>query len=91
MESWRSFWSKNGGDFKNADVTAVVTAVMAPKEDTELAVIKKAAGVTSEVFSKYLKEQIMDIIDSDKVKTVLMQYTLKNMLKNVALIDFYRK
>ena len=44
-----------------------LTYLMAPKEEGELANIKKAAQVTSDVFSKYLKEQIMDIIDNDKV------------------------
>ena len=54
-------------------MTAAVTTVMAPKEDQELSYIKKAAGVTTEVFSKYLKEQIMDIIDNDrKVKHAKM-------------------
>ena len=40
--------------------------IMAVKEDSELSTIKKACQVTVDVFSKYLKEQIMDIIDSDK-------------------------
>ena len=44
-----------------------LTYLMAPKEEGELSNIKKASQVTSDVFSKYLKEQIMDIIDNDKV------------------------
>lgn len=40
---------------------------MAPKEESELSIVKKASGVTMDVFTKYLKDQLMDIIDSDKV------------------------
>ena len=39
---------------------------MSVKEESELSTIKKACQVTVDVFSKYLKEQIMDIIDGDK-------------------------
>ena len=40
--------------------------IMSVKEESELSTIKKACQVTVDVFSKYLKEQIMDIIDGDK-------------------------
>lgn len=40
---------------------------MAPKEDSEVAIIKRACQVTTDVYSKYLKDQIMEIIDADKV------------------------
>jgi nucleosome binding factor SPN SPT16 subunit len=74
MDAWRSYWAKAGaGSVKNVDVTAAVAAAMAPKEESELAAIRKASQVTSEVFSKYLKEQIMDIIDNDKVRTNLLR------------------
>lgn len=39
---------------------------MAPKEESELSVIKKACQVSVDLFNKYLKEQIMEIIDADK-------------------------
>ena len=39
---------------------------MASREESEIAIIKKACQVTQEIYSKYLKEQIMDIIDNDK-------------------------
>lgn len=50
-----------------ADVSADVAYVMAPKEEPELLVMKKACSVSVDVFKKYLKDQIMEIIDSDKV------------------------
>ena len=65
MEAWRSAY--NGGGFEKVDVSAQLAYVMAPKEEAELATIKKACSVTSDVFNKFLKEQLMEIIDSDKV------------------------
>lgn len=67
MDSWRDFWGKKKGDVKSVDIMSGLTYLMAPKEEGELVNIKKASQVTSDVFSKYLKEQIMDIIDNDKV------------------------
>ena len=39
---------------------------MASREESEIATIKKACQVTTEIYSKYFKEQLMDIIDNDK-------------------------
>jgi len=41
--------------------------VMAAKDDSELITIKKACQATMDLFSKFLKEQLMDLIDKDKV------------------------
>ena len=48
------------------DMSSPLALIMAVKEDSELNTIKKACQVTVDVFSKYVKEQVMDIIDSDK-------------------------
>lgn len=53
-------------DFQ-VDVSAAAAYVMCPKEDMEILAIKKACLVSVDVFTKYLKDQIMEIIDSDKV------------------------
>ena len=50
------------------DVSGSMAVVMAVKEDSEVKTIQKACQVTCDVFSKYLKEQIMEVIDSDKVR-----------------------
>lgn len=50
------------------DVSAAAAYIMSPKEDSEILTIKKACLVTSDVFTKYLKDQIMEIIDSDRVR-----------------------
>ena len=41
--------------------------IMAPKEENELKIIQRACQVTCDVFNKYLKDQIMEIIDAEKV------------------------
>ena len=66
MDSWRSHFAKNNDGLKTLDMLTAITYLMAPKDENELGSVKKAAQVTSDVFSKYLKEQIMDIIDNDK-------------------------
>lgn len=40
---------------------------MAVKEDGELGLMKKAAAITSEVYSKFFKERVMEIVDADEV------------------------
>ena len=52
--------------FQKTDVSVPMAYIMAPREDSEVNTIKKACQVTVDVFNKYLKEQIMDIIDNDK-------------------------
>lgn len=41
---------------------------MAAKEDSEIAVMKKAATVTSMLFDKFLKQQVVKVVD--EIKTV---------------------
>lgn len=64
MDSWRNMLKKE--EFEQTDVGASIAYLMAPKEDTEVLTIKKACMVTVDVFTKYLKDQIMEIIDSEK-------------------------
>jgi len=67
MDLWREALKKES--FENVDLSVPFGYLMAPKEESELSIIKKAAGLSSDIFSKYLKEQIMDIIDGDKKKS----------------------
>jgi nucleosome binding factor SPN SPT16 subunit len=64
MDAWRAALKKE--HFETADVSADIAYVMAPKEEPELLIMKKACFVSVDVFNKYLKDQIMEIIDSDK-------------------------
>ena len=51
------------------DVTSTLAYIMAPKEDIEISTVKKASQATMDLFNKFLKEQIMTIVDSEKVGT----------------------
>ncbi|XP_064071632.1 FACT complex subunit spt16 isoform X2 [Vanessa tameamea] len=63
-ESWKT--AMKAEKFESIDISSSVALLMAPKEDSEVITIKKACLVTVDVFTKYLKDQIMEIIDSDK-------------------------
>lgn len=52
------------------DISAVVAYTMAVKEDGELGLMKKAAAITSEVYSKFFKERVMEIVDADEVRRI---------------------
>ena len=49
------------------DVTLSVALLMAPKDESEIKTIRKACQATVDLYSKYLKEQLIEIIDKDKV------------------------
>ncbi|GAB6025748.1 splicing associated factor Dre4 [Chamberlinius hualienensis] len=64
IESWRGLLDKESFEF--VDVSAPVALLLAPKEDAELNLIRKASQITVDVYTKYLKDNIMAIIDDDK-------------------------
>ena len=66
MDSWRSAVGAAG--FDKVDLANPLAYVMAPKEESEVAIIKRASQATMDLFNKFLKEQIMQIIDADKVR-----------------------
>ncbi|KAL7294303.1 hypothetical protein TKK_0012316 [Trichogramma kaykai] len=64
VESWKN--AMKAENFDQVDVSASVAYVMSPKEDSEILTVKKACLVSVDVFTKYLKDQIMEVIDNDK-------------------------
>lgn len=60
--------------FENVDISAAIGYITCPKEDTEIQTIKKACTASVDIFSKYLKDNIMDIIDSDRVRIAKNSY-----------------
>lgn len=64
MESWKAVVSE--AKLETVDISIPFAYLIAPKEDSEITTIKKASMITVDVFTKYLKDQIMEIIDSDK-------------------------
>ncbi|CAH2294638.1 FACT complex subunit SPT16 [Pelobates cultripes] len=64
MKSWYDCINKEG--FEKVDISAAVAYTIAVKEDGELNLMKKAATITSDVFNKFFKERVMEIVDADE-------------------------
>ena len=47
--------------------------MMAVKEDGEINLVKRASQVTCDVFTKKLKEDIMEIVDAEKARHINFQ------------------
>lgn len=63
-ESWQA--ALKAQSFDRLDVGVSIAFVMAPKEEPEVLTIKKACMVSTDVYNKYLKDHIMEVIDADK-------------------------
>lgn len=66
MDAWRT--AMGGAGFEKVDISTPMAYVMAPKEEAEVAIVKRASQATMDLFNKFLKQQIMDVIDQDKVR-----------------------
>lgn len=62
--AWKK--EKSTADLEEVDLSAAFGYIMAPKEENEMNILRKASLASVDVFNKYLKDQIMEIIDSDK-------------------------
>ncbi|XP_066843338.1 LOW QUALITY PROTEIN: FACT complex subunit SPT16 [Anser cygnoides] len=70
MRSWNDCLGKEGFEkvrrFSPPPPPWLWPHTMAAKEDGELQLMRKAAAITSEVFSKFFKERVMEIVDADE-------------------------
>ncbi|XP_030372702.1 FACT complex subunit spt16 isoform X2 [Scaptodrosophila lebanonensis] len=67
--SWKK--SLDEARFEHVDISVIIAYLMCPKDESEVNYMRKASLVSVDIFNKYLKDEIMDIIDSDrKVKHV---------------------
>lgn len=64
-KSWQDAMAAH--NFETTDIGASIAFIMAAKEESELVTIRKACIVSVDVFGKYLKEHILEIIDAEKV------------------------
>lgn len=64
VDGWKA--ALKGGGFEKVDVSASLALEMSVKEESELKLMQKASQITCDVFSKYLRDQIMEIIDAEK-------------------------
>lgn len=62
-------WNKSidQAGFDKIDASAFIATALAVKDDQEINCIKKACDITNKIFGKYLKDQIINIIDGEKV------------------------
>uniref|UniRef100_A0A2P2I040 FACT complex subunit n=1 Tax=Hirondellea gigas TaxID=1518452 RepID=A0A2P2I040_9CRUS len=59
-------WRKAIKQFEQIDMSTWMGGIMSIREESELSIVKKASSATVDVYNKYLKEQLMEIIDRDK-------------------------
>lgn len=71
-QSWKT--AVDDKKFENVDIGAAIAYIIAPKEESEILTMKKACMVSVDIFSKYLKDNIMEIIDADKVRCSCIVY-----------------
>ncbi|KAJ7365044.1 FACT complex subunit SPT16 [Desmophyllum pertusum] len=64
VDEWKSAFEKES--FEKVDISSAVAYVMSIREDQEITHVKKAAQVSSDIFVKYFKKQIMEIVDDEK-------------------------
>jgi len=49
------------------DLSVAFAYLVSVKDDQEIQTTKKSSLISVDVFNKYLKDQIMEVIDSEKV------------------------
>ncbi|RDD47106.1 FACT complex subunit SPT16 [Trichoplax sp. H2] len=84
-EAWKDVLD-NDNELAKVDITPTIVQAMAPKDESEINLIKKAAHITSEVFSKHYIMQIMSIIDLEKK---VSHYKLAESISNAIESEKY--
>lgn len=75
-------------NFEMRDVSGVFSDLFAVKDESELSLLSKAGVITCNVFNKYLREEIMEIIDYDKkVKHEKLSIGCQSALKKTNLLN----
>lgn len=49
------------------DISASIAYLLAVKDDEELGLIRKACEITGKLYSKHLKDQVVNTVDSERV------------------------
>ena len=66
------------------DVSASFALLLSVKDDNEIGIMKRAAQTTMDLFTKYIKEQIMDFIDQEKV--TILKFNLNHFFSTNLLL-----
>ncbi|XP_033928413.1 FACT complex subunit SPT16 isoform X3 [Melopsittacus undulatus] len=64
LRAWNECLSRE--PFEKVDISAAVAYTMAAKEEGEVHLMRKAAAITSELFTRFFKERVMEIVDADE-------------------------
>ncbi len=64
------------------DISGSIGYLLAVKDNEELGLIRKACEITGKLYSKHLKDQIINIVDSERVWKIVFYF---NYLKYVFL------
>lgn len=84
MDAWKDVLKKE--KMETVDVSTAAAYLMAPKEENELAIIKKACQASVDLFNKYLKEQVMEIVDADKKVSIAFHFHSYPLLLTFSLL-----
>lgn len=69
--------------FESVDISLAFAYISATKDDSEVAMIRKAATLSCDLYGKYLREEITEIIDSDrKVKHSKLAKNVESAMNN---------
>ena len=63
VEEWKKKFEPK--KFETVDISSAFAYITAPKDETEIGLITKAASLSCDLYGKYLREEITEIIDSD--------------------------
>ncbi|CAK8695989.1 unnamed protein product [Clavelina lepadiformis] len=81
IDSWKEHFEKD--NFEIVDISPPIALVMAPKDEAEMGMMKRAAAITLEIYSKVFKENLKDVIDADRqVKHMKMAEEIEKALEN---------
>ncbi|CAF1184005.1 unnamed protein product [Adineta ricciae] len=80
-EQWENCLSRHS--FTRVDISSSIGYLLAVKDNEELGLIRKACEITGKLYSKHLKDQIINIVDSErKVKHSKLSEGLESALSD---------
>ncbi|CAF3015468.1 unnamed protein product [Rotaria socialis] len=80
-EQWQNCLTRNS--FETVDISSSIGYLIAVKDNEELGLIRKACEITGKLYSKHLKDQIINIVDSErKVKHSKLSEGLESALND---------
>ena len=63
-DAWKAAFQE--AKFEKTDISPQLAYIMSVKEESEVALIKKASYVTSMLFDKFFKQQVVKVVDEEK-------------------------